>query len=127
MIRWGLREPTNGRFTVKLLLRDDEGHLWAWREIDLVNEVAFYPVFWESGARPDVRYAVPLPPAMPPGSYTLELMLFDSSGAQQPVLTEDGRFQGVRYTQDGISIPQAATPPPLVALDISCPLASFLV
>ncbi|MEZ4647147.1 MAG: hypothetical protein R3E31_31220, partial [Chloroflexota bacterium] len=122
LIRWGLREPTNGRFTVKLLLRDDEGHLWAWREIDLVNEVAFYPVFWESGARPDVRYAVPLPPAMPPGSYTLELMLFDSSGAQQPVLTEDGRFQGVRYTQDGISIPQAATPPPLVALDIPVPM-----
>lgn len=123
LLRWGLVGPVDGRFTVKLTLRDEDGHLWAWREIDLVNDVAFYPQYWQADERPDVRYTVPLPPAMPPVTYTLEVALFDSeSGAQLPLLAADGRFRGTGYAQSGIAIPRPGEPPLLITLGIPFPL-----
>ncbi|MBE2197383.1 MAG: glycosyltransferase family 39 protein [Anaerolinea sp.] len=122
LIRWGLAGPVDGRFNVKLLLRDDEGHVWAWREIDLVNDVAFYPEYWEPGEKPDARYVIPLPPAMPPVAYNLELALFAANGAQLPLLAADGRFQGTSYTQPGVAIPKSTTPPLLITLGIPAPL-----
>ncbi|MCP4423901.1 MAG: hypothetical protein GY803_05360, partial [Chloroflexi bacterium] len=96
--RWQLLAGgEDGRYTLKLTLRDSEGRAWAKREIELVNETYFYPQHWSPDEMPQIRYALDLPPGLPPAQYELELALFDSDGAQMPVLAGDGAFQGVVY------------------------------
>jgi hypothetical protein len=108
-VRWRLRdEDENGRYTVKLKIQDEAGHEWASREIELVNEVYFYPEFWEPGATPQLRYTLDLPPGLPPATYDVALSLFDAAGAQLPLLALDGQFKGVTWKLAGLDI---AAPP----------------
>jgi hypothetical protein len=108
-LRWQLRdEGENGRYTIKLTLLDEAGHEWASREIELVNEVYFYPEFWAAGETPQPRYTLDLPPGLPSAPYEVAISLFDGSGAQQPLLADDGRFMGVTWNLPGLGIPAPA-------------------
>lgn len=120
--RWQLEQP-NGRYDVKVTLRDAAGLVWATRETPLLNEVYFYPEHWSAGETPQIAYALDLPPAVPPGTYELELSLIEAdTGAQLPVLAADGDFLGVVYDAAAVAVPLAETPP----AEASLPLAQRL-
>jgi 4-amino-4-deoxy-L-arabinose transferase-like glycosyltransferase len=95
-VQWQRVQPTDGRFNVQLRLLDENDQLWSQLEMPLLNEVYFYPEHWQPDEEPIWRYALDLPPGLPPARYHVELSLFAAdSGAQLPVLEADGRFAGV--------------------------------
>ena len=119
--KWGLTpESENGRYTVKLTLSDAQNQIWTTMETPLLNDVYFYPEHWQPGETPQVNYRLPLPWAIPPSSYRLSVELFDeNSGAQLPVLTENGRFAGISYQVADLNLqpPETVISPARVAMD----------
>jgi hypothetical protein len=98
----------NGRYTVKLTVRDENNFVWLGLEDDLVNDVYFYPEYWTPNQPTQVTYRLDLPGGMPPGAYRAELTLFDAlSGARLPLLAAAGAFQGVFYTLPAVSVSDA--------------------
>ena len=96
LVRWQLAQSVNGRFNVQIRLLDEYGQLWSQLEMPLLNEVYFYPGHWQPDEQPIFSYPLPLPPGLPPANYRVELSLFAAeTGAQLPVVAEDGRFAGV--------------------------------
>ncbi len=122
VIRWQLLRSTSDRYTVKLTLRDDQGQLWASREMPLLNAVYFYPAQWAANEPTDTRYTVALPPGLPPGTYQLAVTLFaEATQAQLPVFTADGTFQGMAQSLGQF---QTQLPPqPAIAPDFDPPIA----
>lgn len=104
-VQWQLAQPTNGRFIVQVRLLDEAGEEWSQVEMPLLNEVYFYPENWQMDEQPVWRYPLTLPPGLPPANYRVEVSLFaKDSGAQLPVLAEDGRFLGVVQPVGEISL-----------------------
>jgi hypothetical protein len=119
-LKWQLVQPTNGRFNVQIRLLDNAGQLWSQVEMPLLNETYFYPENWQPEEQPVWRYPLSLPPGLPPAAYRLELSLFDNeTGAQLPVLVEDGRFLGVVQPLTDIFL----SPPPLMRVAPIAPAA----
>lgn len=117
-VRWGLLSP-GGRYTVQLTLRDCWGHIWGQSDTPLLNEVHFYPEHWEAGERPEVRYRIGLPAGIPPSEYAWELSLYDGeSGARLPLVDSQGRFHGVVFRYEGVSVPIPTQPPSLGELAV---------
>lgn len=94
------------RFTLRLAVTDAAGNVWSSQETDLLNEVAFRPVDWEADRTATLRYALELPPAMPPGRYTVLMSLVDrSSAGQLPVRVGDEPL-GVTYRAADVEVPR---------------------
>ncbi|MCA9943774.1 MAG: hypothetical protein KC449_09850, partial [Anaerolineales bacterium] len=124
-IRWQLLQSVDGRFNVQIRLLDENGQEWSQVEMPLLNEVYFYPENWQPDEQPVWRYPLALPPGLPPATYRVELTLFAAdSGAQLPVLAEDGRFAGVvqNVTEVEITLPPLRQPAPLGLPDAPQPL-----
>ncbi|MCA9968622.1 MAG: hypothetical protein KC425_00320, partial [Anaerolineales bacterium] len=117
-LQWGLAAPAAGRFTLQLAVVDAAGQVWAQREAELVSDVAFYPADWAAGERPVVTYDLRLPAGMPPGTYAVELALFDGAGGQLPLLDAGGDFLGVRWQLAEVTVPPAPTPPSVAELNV---------
>lgn len=118
--RWELPQPTDGRYTAKLLLKDTAGQIWQTQETALLNEVYFYPEHWQPGETPEIEYRLPLPRAIPPGKYVVEMSLLDeATGELLPLLDEDGRFQSLAFTH-----PVTLAPPeiPVSQIDVPVPV-----
>ena len=118
--RWGRPQPTDGRYTVKLLLKDAAGQIWQTQETALLNEVYFYPENWRPGETPAIEYRLPRPPAIPPGEYLVELALLDeASGELLPLWDGNGRMQSLAFTH-----PVTLTPPetPVTQIDVPVPV-----
>ena len=83
--RWRrLVPPAAGdRYTLRLAVVDEAGNVWAAQEMDLLNEVYFYPPDWSADETGVVRYELELPPAMPPGRYRVEMSVVDALTAGQ--------------------------------------------
>ncbi|NKQ36517.1 MAG: hypothetical protein HF973_12975 [Chloroflexi bacterium] len=117
--RWELPQPTDGRYTVKLLLKDTAGQIWQTQETALLNELYFYPEHWQPGETPEIEYRLPLPRAIPPGEYAVEMsLLAEASGELLPLLDGNGRIQSLTFTQ-----PVTFAPPemPITQIDIPVP------
>ncbi|HIP70424.1 MAG TPA: hypothetical protein EYH05_03400, partial [Anaerolineae bacterium] len=98
--RWELPQPTDGRYTVKLLLKDAVEQIWQTQETALLNEVYFYPEHWQPGEMPEIEYRLPLPRAIPPGKYVVEMsLLAEATGELLPLLDGDGRSQSLTFIQ----------------------------
>ena len=120
-VRWGLVQP-GGRYTVHLTLRDSWSHTWGKLETPLLSEIDFIPEHWAPGETPELSYTIKLPAGIPPADYTWELSLFDAeTGAQLPLLGEDGDFFGVTYAEEIVSIPPPSTPPSYAGLYLPVP------
>ncbi|HFQ93402.1 MAG TPA: hypothetical protein ENK32_05300, partial [Anaerolineae bacterium] len=118
--RWELTQPTDGRYIVKLLLKDAAGQIWQTQETALLNEVYFYPEHWQPGETPEIEYRLLLPRAIPPGKYVVELALLDeASGELLPLLAGDGRIQSLTFTH-----PVTLAPPetPVTQIDVPVPV-----
>ena len=107
LLRWGLLQ--NGRYTLQLTLRDQNGNIWSQLNRPLLNETDFHPEHWAEGETPQITYTLHLPAAIPPGRYQLQLSLFDAVNAQLPLLTADNNFRGVTYDLPDVVIPPATT------------------
>lgn len=95
----------NGRYTVKLVVRDENNFVWRQQEDELVNAAYFYPEHWPPNEPTQATYRLDLPGGMPPGNYRVEMTLFDAfSGARLPLLAADGAFQGVFYTLSDVAV-----------------------
>ncbi|MCB9434012.1 MAG: glycosyltransferase family 39 protein [Ardenticatenaceae bacterium] len=95
----------NGRYIVKLVVRDENNFVWRQQEDELVNANYFYPEYWSPSEPTQVTYRLDLPGGMPPGNYRLEMTLFDAlTNARLPLLAADGAFQGVFYTASDIVV-----------------------
>lgn len=115
-LRWRLVQ--NGRYTLQLTLRDENGHTWSQFNTPLLNETDFYPDYWQDGEMPQLRYSLAPPPAIPPGKYQVELSLFDAHNAQLPLLTADNIFRGVLYNLPDVTILPPTTLAAVSELDI---------
>ncbi len=51
----------NGRYTVKVTVRDALDNVWQTLEADLLNEVYFFPEHWLPGEQPQIQYVLDLP------------------------------------------------------------------
>ena len=114
--KWSLQQE-NGRYAVKISLRDAEGNVWAERETDLLNEVYFYPQNWRPGEEPEIDYRLDLSAVAPPGEYSVEVSL-TADGAQLPVLAADGTFRGVTVPAELVEIPERSSWPNAAAVPV---------
>jgi hypothetical protein len=118
LARWQRLEP-GGHLLLKLELRDEQDNVWSGLETALLNEVYFYPEHWAKNETPEVLYRLERPPAMPPGDYSLTVMMFDEdSGGQLAVLDSGGSFRGVAYRAVSIALSPEENPIPASHLTI---------
>lgn len=95
--RWR-KEQVDPLLIVKIQLQDKAGIVWQELETELLNDVYFYPQHWQPEETPDVTYRLALPPAMPPGSYTVQLSLIDQkTKGQLPIVSSAERSGAVVY------------------------------
>lgn len=124
VLLWQLVQPSHGRYTVKIDLKDEQGQLWSSMETALLNDSYFYPEHWPAAQRSPSHYQLPIPLGLPPATYQLELSLFNAeTSAQLPVLAADGTFAGTGHTLGQIQTAPPAQPtlvtafnPPLSSL-----------
>jgi 4-amino-4-deoxy-L-arabinose transferase-like glycosyltransferase len=97
----------NDHYLVNITLDDDQGNDWLTTVTPLLNETYFYPIHWQPGENPQIRYRWQLPTGIPPADYHLSLSLIEeASGAQLPILNENGRFIGTTLPIAQITIPK---------------------
>jgi len=94
------------RFTLRLAVTDAAGNVWSSIETDLLNEIAFHPPDWEADETGPVRYALELPPAMPPGRYAVQFSLVDRRTAGQLPVRVGNESVGVIYVAGEIDVPR---------------------
>ncbi|MBX3056839.1 MAG: glycosyltransferase family 39 protein [Anaerolineae bacterium] len=121
-LQWQLAQPVDGRYTVKLSLRDDTGQWWAGLETPLLNDVYFYPEHWDAAETPIVPYRLSLPPGLPPSAYQVEVALFDAATQSQlPLFAANGAFVGM--TQSVGPVQTRLRPEPASATQFGSPVA----
>ena len=94
------------RFTLRLAVTDAAGNVWSSTEIDLLNEVAFHPPDWATDETGTLRYALELPPAMPPGPYAVQFSLVDRRTMGQLPVRVGNESVGVVYMAGEIDVPR---------------------
>lgn len=99
--------PEDARYTLRIVIKDEQGSVWASQETPLLNQVYFFPPDWFQDETDVVRYALELPPGMPPEEYEITLSLIDEATASQlPVRVGEGStFQGVVFEAGTIDVP----------------------
>ncbi|MFN2142575.1 MAG: hypothetical protein ACK2U5_18970, partial [Candidatus Promineifilaceae bacterium] len=100
-------------------LRDEAGHIWSELETDLLNEVYFFPQYWLAQEVPQVTYRLPLPAAMPPGEYFLDLSLIDSNTDGHLAARSNGQTGGVVYEIGAVQLEQVGQTAELSALPMT--------
>jgi hypothetical protein len=122
--RWRRLAPLSAgeHFTLRIVIRDGTGNVWATWESKLLNEVSFFPPDWAADETETVRYLLELPPGIPPSTYRVDLSLIDDrTVGQLPVHAGEGGFQGVAFTAGEI----AAPPPESVVLASRLQIPTF--
>lgn len=119
-IRWRAVGVPPADYRAVVVLRDREGHDWSQAE-DWVLNGSFFPTSdWNPDEWADVAYRLPLPPAISPGRYTVEVSLYDGgTGAGLGASRPDGSFAGTRVVVGEVAIAPPAVPPDVDALRIS--------
>lgn len=105
--RWRRLAPAapDDRYTLRLAVVDTAGNDWAAQESELLNEVYFYPPDWPVDETGVVRYALELPPAIPPGRYQVQMSLIDQrTSGQLPARAGDNPAQSVVRTVGEIEV-----------------------
>ncbi len=102
--RWQKETPAP-LLTVKIELFDEAGRRWQSLETDLLNEVYFFPRDWLSTEMPQITYRLPLPAALPAGSYDIALSLVDqSAGGLLPLSSLGTEVGGVVYQAGSVQL-----------------------
>ena len=107
-VRWQrlMTPAADDRYTLRLVVTDAVGNVWSSTETDLLNQVAFHPPDWEADETGTLRYALELPPAMPPGRYAVQFSLVDRRTAGQLPVRVGSETVGVVYVAGEIDVPR---------------------
>jgi len=89
-VRWQVLKSISKARTFALHLVDNQGLRWAQ-----TDEMSYLSEQWHPGDLVEQWFTLPLDPATPAGSYTLQLALTDDAAHPLPVLGEDGVPTGV--------------------------------
>ncbi len=131
LVRWTASIPLPGDYRAALYLQDAAGHTWveAGQEIrdsdyrllsaspaPLCQEDEWCQGHTDTAGASDVwsdqTFPLPLPPAIPPGAYRIELGVFDpQSGRRLGVWDEDGAFAGLSLDLGRVIIAVPERPP----------------
>ena len=118
-IRWRAVGVPPTDYRAAVVLRDRGGHEWSQAEDWVLNGTFFPTSAWTSGEWADATYELPLPPAIPPSTYAVEVSLYDGvTGAGQGAAGPEGRFLGTRVVVGEVAILPPVTPPDPAALSI---------
>jgi len=77
VLRWEALAPLSADYDAVLYLIDAAGHIWAEVGQEILNADYRRPSAWTPGHWSDQTFLVPLPPAIPPGEYSVELGVLD--------------------------------------------------
>jgi len=94
---WQAQQPVEQRYKVfthllgQVFNADSGSFLWGQQDNEPVNGMRPTST-WRPGEVIVPRYAIPLPPSMPPGSYAIEVGLYDPATVERlPVLGDQGQ------------------------------------
>jgi 4-amino-4-deoxy-L-arabinose transferase-like glycosyltransferase len=120
-VRWRVEGELQGRHQTALRLVDREGGVWAAE--DREPQGGLHP-FHEQPVSSEIddHLALLIPAGTPPGSYRLQLGLYQlESGEWLDVLDEEGAPQGVETVLGELEVRTPSVPPPEQALFIQYP------
>lgn len=118
---WRRGQRMDGDYKISLRLVDDSGRIWAQADHQPAN--GFFPTArWRNGetVRDDADIVIPL--ATPPGSYSLEMVVYNAtSNRTLSVLSSDGRPGSQAIQLGRFSVLRPTRQPAVSALPISLP------
>jgi hypothetical protein len=109
-LRWLVPTPTPASLTASLQLRDPARHLWAEVGQLIHNTSTFPTAAWTPWEWADNTLALRPPDRIPPGVYTVEVVVTDETGAQLGAWNADDQFQGVRVPLGDVRIDPPGAP-----------------
>jgi mannosyltransferase len=114
---WQAERPPAEDFKVALYLRDQQGHLVAQDDRDLLSDRHLRTSGWTAGERATNVYLLPVAPGTPPGEYVLEAAVYDKASlARLEVLDEGGHPLGAAAVLGTMQVVRPQVPPSVESL-----------
>jgi 4-amino-4-deoxy-L-arabinose transferase-like glycosyltransferase len=111
--RWGALAQLSADYRAVLHLKDESGRTWVEGGQEILNADYMRPSAWPSGDWSDQTFQLALPPALPPGQYSVELGVFDpASGQGLSAWAADGQFAGLTVSLGQTTVAPPLHPPP---------------
>jgi 4-amino-4-deoxy-L-arabinose transferase-like glycosyltransferase len=109
LVRWETLAPIPADYRAVLHLKDGEGRIWVEGGREMLDADYRRPSAWSAGDWTDQAFRLDLPPAIPPGRYSVELGVFDPlSGGALSAWDAAGDFAGLSLDLGEVVV----TPPP---------------
>ncbi|HUE75512.1 MAG TPA: glycosyltransferase family 39 protein, partial [Chloroflexota bacterium] len=103
-LSWQARTPVSERLTVFVHLLDQDEYLWGQRDSEPAGG-ARPTTSWQVGDVVSDRHGVPVLPGTPPGTYQIEIGLYDArTGARLPVTGSPGQTHGDRLVLGSLEV-----------------------
>jgi hypothetical protein len=111
-VRWEALASPPDDYGVILHLKDEVGRLWVDGGQEMLDDDYGRSTAWSPGDWSDQTFQLALPPAIPPGRYTLELGVFiPTSGRGLSVWDADGMFAGLSVNLGQVVVAPPSHPP----------------
>ncbi len=113
-LRWEALAPLPVEYRAVLFLKDETGRLWAEIGQEILDPDYRLPTAWAASRWTDQTFLIPLPPAIPPGEYSVELGVLDPmTGQRLSAWDAEGNFAGLTADLGMVTIaPPARLPTP---------------
>jgi hypothetical protein len=111
-VRWEALASPPADYGVILHLKDEAGRIWVEGGQEMLDDDYGRSTAWAPGDWSDQTFQIALPPAIPPGRYTLELGVFiPASGRGLSVWDTDGMFAGLSINLGQVTVAPPSHPP----------------
>jgi 4-amino-4-deoxy-L-arabinose transferase-like glycosyltransferase len=111
-LRWQTPQETALDYAASLRLVDGQGHDWAVTDRWLLDSSGASTSAWLAGEISEERYLLSIPPAIPPGQYNLNAVVYEVETLQSvPVLDAAGMPIGTDCTITTVNVVPPAFPP----------------
>lgn len=112
VVRWAAQASLRADYRAILFLKDEAGRTWVEGGQEIVDADYRRPSTWAVDHWSDQTFILALPPAIPPGSYTVEMGVFDPfSGTRLGVWDSSDQFVGLSFELGNVVIAQPPSPP----------------
>ncbi len=127
-LAWRKIGPHPENLKVSALLYTTDGHLVAQMDkLLLSNILQVGSAEWEAGAEEDTYFLIPIPPATPPGSYTLKLAVYGADSLARLPLAEGAGEPGGLLPLADLAILPARQPVTPDQLELALPVMRELL
>ncbi|WP_376789551.1 hypothetical protein [Thermoflexus sp.] len=90
VLRWRSLAPVPSNLTAFVHLVDAQGHLWSQQDVPVRDAAGRPTSSWTPGTTAETRHLLPLPPGIPPGTYTLVAGVYNEATNRLPAATKSG-------------------------------------